>query len=311
MSANELLLWMSANGEGTWSGFRTAVAEHVGDAGQDSSETKGLALYQKVRLGLQQLGHAEFSAGQTSRRWRVAPPVLAITGRNRPMAGVFCGARSPAQSEALKSSRLGIHIERFEGDTYPTVIRALSDDLRHLAQLTADLGLVLQADAAALMLAALPVVDDLRSWGSRVAELPFGRNTLVNRFETTRHSARWVDSSPEEAQKCSQGLFRFTRFQRREHFLKLNMQAFRVPGQLGNFVLASRLGRRVLRYDRYSRRLAVQDIYRPPLLVDRALILCSGFLPEHDPGHRSLVYTDVSASIAAAAAKVLGQEHIE
>src|ERR1700693_4891014 len=67
MSANNLLLWMSARSRGSWQQFRAAVEElHLddGDAGakedDDSHDQFALPLYQTLRFNLQRVGHAEF-----------------------------------------------------------------------------------------------------------------------------------------------------------------------------------------------------------------------------------------------------------
>ncbi len=85
MSANELLYWMSARGQGSWQQFRAAVEElHMiggengpGDEGDTPAET--FPLYQTLRMNLQRLGHAEFFAGAGDQEWRITPPALAIS----------------------------------------------------------------------------------------------------------------------------------------------------------------------------------------------------------------------------------------
>src|SRR5437667_12890954 len=65
MSANKLLLWMSARREGSWQQFRAAVEElHLAESdpamateGEDTADQAALPLYQALRLNLQRLGH--------------------------------------------------------------------------------------------------------------------------------------------------------------------------------------------------------------------------------------------------------------
>ena len=90
MSANALLLWMSARREGSWQQFRTAVEElHLGESndlegeGDDAPDQFALPLYQTLRFNLQRLGHAEFFAGAGNSDWRVTPPSLAVTQHAR------------------------------------------------------------------------------------------------------------------------------------------------------------------------------------------------------------------------------------
>jgi hypothetical protein len=82
---------------------------------------------------------------------------------------------------------------------------------------------------------------------------------------------------------------------------------------VGKFlVLRQRRRRRqVLRYDAQDRMLSTPASCRPPFLVERALILCSGLPPSYEdagPGGGSLHYTEIPQDIAALAAGLLRQE---
>ena len=101
MSANALLLWMSARRQGSWQQFRTAVEElHLGESndlvggGDDAPDQFALPLYQTLRFNLQRLGHAEFFAGAGDADWRVNQPSLAVTQHARGWLGIVAGARS-------------------------------------------------------------------------------------------------------------------------------------------------------------------------------------------------------------------------
>ena len=92
MSANELLVWMSARSRGSWQQFRAAVEElqlnnaecdESRETEDDTRDTSALPRYQTLRLNLERLGHAEFFAGAEPSGWRVTPPTLAAAeGRN-------------------------------------------------------------------------------------------------------------------------------------------------------------------------------------------------------------------------------------
>jgi hypothetical protein len=67
----------------------------------------------------------------------------------------------------------------------------------------------------------------------------------------------------------------------------------------------------VLRYDALSRTLSMPASCRPPFLVERALILCSGSPPSYESSgarNGALQYADVPDDIAAIAAALLRQE---
>ena len=66
MSANDLLLWMSARREGSWQQFRGAVEALHFEGGTEPVEPKHssdspLPIHQELRLSLQGLAHVEFS----------------------------------------------------------------------------------------------------------------------------------------------------------------------------------------------------------------------------------------------------------
>lgn len=77
MTANELLLWLSAHKQGSWPQFRGAVEEF--DLAQDDSQAAddgALPLHQRVQQNLERLGHVEFDAAGCENGWRIVPPVL-------------------------------------------------------------------------------------------------------------------------------------------------------------------------------------------------------------------------------------------
>jgi len=92
--------------------------------------------------------------------------------------------------------------------------------------------------------------------------------------------------------------------------LRRDGQTFRVRSQVGNYYVAAVRRRQLLRYDSAARQLIVPDVCRPPLLVDRALILCSGFLPRYDNATSTLTYSDIPEGIAGKAASILCQNRL-
>src|SRR5260370_31042210 len=116
-----LLHWMTHMGEGSWDGFRDAV-ERVAPQDRDSD-----GLLRRLRLQLSDLGHADFFVGGT-RRWRVAPPVLAGLAM-RPEAALLCGSRTPDLTNALAAGAAaeGCSLSLEEAADGPTAIRIAGD----------------------------------------------------------------------------------------------------------------------------------------------------------------------------------------
>jgi hypothetical protein len=83
-----------------------------------------------------------------------------------------------------------------------------------------------------------------------------------------------------------------------------------LPGAIGKYRVLSRHKRRVLRYNRKERSLTLPAIFRPPLLTERALILCSGFPPSLSVvyGRPKLTYRDIPEEVAGMTAEVLSQD---
>jgi hypothetical protein len=106
---------------------------------------------------------------------------------------------------------------------------------------------------------------------------------------------------------AAEGLFRF-RFQHQWlHFLCVRGTAHEMrQGQLGKYHLLRR--RRILRYDPAAQQLSMPASCRPPLLLERALVLCTGKLPSFDLQTTTLTYSAISPLVARIAARLLGQE---
>lgn len=317
MSANALLLWMSARGEGSWEQFRAAVEElHLGDNGEispdssadDIAEEAGLPLYHLLRLNLQRLGHAEFHAGAGGSDWKTAPPCMAITERRDGWLGVVAGARSPALLERLRGQEGHARAASEPCSSAPDVIRLLASEPAVLVASATSAGIHVQQDAATAILLSLPVIGDRSVW--RRSDIPVGTEWRIERF--LPEALGWRPALRTEAQECELGLFRFTlRYRRHVLLCSRSRGTFEVPVQVGKYLVVRRRRRRLWRYDGGERRLTVPAICRPPFLVERALLACSGFLPsyERQEGIGGLLhYADVPRSVAQLASAVLAQE---
>jgi len=316
MSANELLLWMSARRQGSWQQFRTAVEElHMADsdgdaqggAEEDAADQYALPLYQALRLNLQRLGHAEFFAGAGGSDWRVAPPSLAVTEHARGWLGVVAGARSPRLLQRLKDAATPTELETLSVPACPDHLRIVASELRTLAGIAQRVGLLLQHDAPAAILMSLPPVDDPTV--RRLTDLPFGADWRIEQWSAS--DLGWRAATRDEALSTSLGLFRFSLRHQRHVLFCFRGAAFQVPGQVGKYIVLRRRRRQVLHYDAAHRRLSVPASCRPPFLVERALILCSGLPPSYEAGSAAtgvLRYSDVPEAIASLASALLRQE---
>lgn len=315
MKANELLLWLSARKEGTWDQFRGAVEslhlpddapteEDESDDNGDEEHRAGIPLYQQLRLNLQRLAHAEFFAHGCDSGWRVAPPALAVRhDETLGWAGILCGARSRTLDGRLQQA-IGSTTEYVEKLDGAPSLRCFSGSRDAIARLAAQAGLLLQFDAP------LAILGSTRAVSHRTlpphGELPVGRDWKVRRFSS--RTLTWNDSSREEA-AAGDGLFRFQFRHQWLHFFCVRGKAYEMrQGQIGKFHVLRHRRQRVLHYDSSTRQLSMRATCRPPLLVERALILCAGRLPSFNTQTSRLTYAGIPPLVARVAARLLGQE---
>ena len=310
MSLDRLLVWASARREGSLPQFRAAVEElhmqqdGVGtgvDDAADGAASSDLPVYQLARLALQQLGHVEFSCYGVESGWRVVPPSIALFAEDC-TSGVLCGARSPALIEALRSAS-GIEVVAgdFSGMPARIVLHGSSPD--HVRCCADSTGLLVQPAASTAMLSTLPQVSHQATW--HPSQLPETPGWSVERFSPPRQG--WQQSDERQAMVAPCGLFRFQMKHQRFYYLRYGGRTHQVPVQVGKYVV-TRIRRGILRYDSDTRVLTVPPIYRPPLLIERALILCSGKLPGFDGRARRLEYAHVPPLVARLASQLLRQE---
>lgn len=304
MNANHLLLWASALGSGSWHQFRCAVERlHVEDRQQEEQDRKeGLPLYQQVRFNLQRLGHVEFNGLETD--WQVVPPVFAMIERDGTARAVLCGARSEAILERLRKAGSNLRLSETVCDVCPDIIHLEDKGFDRIGASAEKLGIMMQPSAPETILINLPPVEALIHW-PRTA-MPFGEDWNRERFCALTLSwkreagVRTTDGDPE--------LLRFTRFGRPLYFIRVGTLGIQVPGQMGKFHVLRSIRRRVLSYNRQRAELGVPPICRPPLFVERALCLCSGYPATFDPKRKLLIYRDIPEHVAQLAARALRQE---
>lgn len=315
MNANGLLLWVSARSQGSWQQFRGAIEQLHLEAASENGEDRdaphqvGLPLYHSLRFNLQRIGHVEFFAGAGDAEWRVTPPSIAITQTPRGFLGTIVGARTRKVLDRITATHHDISVETVGIDGYPDQLLVTASQTNALQTFAERVGLAVQEHAPSVLLMSLPAVD---AASVRYAvPLPFGAGWNIERFSTHAHT--WRDATRDEAVTSSGGLFRFTLGYQRFVFYCSKGKSFRIPGQVGKYLAlrqSRRRLRRLVRYDRQQRTLIVPAVYRPPFLIERALILCSGLPPLFCPSEQrgSLTYTEIPEHVASIAASLLRQE---
>jgi hypothetical protein len=297
MNANDILLWLSARQEGSWASYKAAIEEMdtPAEGADDEPDDRELAIHQRLRLNLERLAHVEFGRADFPNGWRVVPPTIAATsGRT---IGILCGARTDESLAQIAQNAREIRIT--PQSECPDCIELLEAD--SIGRIAADNGFLVQDDATESLLAAIPPVDDWQL--RRPCELPFGNGAPVSRFCPTKLG--WESSEPSEARKVSFGLFRWDLPYERHYYLIHRRHAFRLPVQIGKYLVLRQIRRRVLAFDPTTEILRVPVICRPPMLVDRALTLRTGILPTIEQG--ALVYQNITKEVALTTAAILRQ----
>lgn len=309
MSANSLLLWMSARQTGSWQQFRSTIERFHAQEGQELDATSALGnqefpMYQQLKFNLQRLGHAEFFAVDQIMKWRIAPPVVATTQRRDGWVGIVTGARSSALLERLRLSSVALEIE--QQLACPDVLLLHAHDSDALGAAAARAGLIVQQNAPQALLSCLPAIDakNLRV----AASVPLGAGWKIERFCT--NVLRWVSATRLDVATASYELFRFEYRYQKHHLFCTGEVVMIVAPQVGKFLALRRRRRQVTKYDAQHERLTLPAVCRPPLLIERALTLCSGRPPRYEviEGKGYVHYDDVAAPIALAAASLMRQE---
>ncbi len=304
MSADQLLLWISARREGSWRQFRAAVEQLCG--AEEVSEGNEFPLHKRLRLNLERLAHVEFFAHECEDGWRVAPPVLAGSSADGRHMGVLCGARSDNFLRRFKTAANDMGLESIQDSGTPTVLRVFGEQESDFVRIAAGAGARYQPDAPLAIILQLPIAapPDYRQTED---EFRHGADWEIDEFQVEQ--LRWQAVRRAEASMRRTGLFRFTiHFQPPRYFLRWEGSTHEVRRAIGIYALLRRRRKQVLFYDRVGRTLALPATCRPMLLMERALVLCSGLIPTFDPRNVRLTYSHVPENIARLAAQILRQD---
>ena len=292
------MLWLSARGEGSWAQFRNAVETLLEDPplGLGAASSSQLPRPQWIRRDLERLGHLEFNSDHN--KWRVVPPTIALLPKTHTV-GVLCGARSSVRLRQLFQAD-GVQICKTPQDGMPPriVVEVTTRAMRKVADQT---GYIMQAEASATILSAAPSLKSRSMWTQK--EPPTTIGWSVWRFSPSHMRWNQLDGIGD----VHAGLFRLIMGHQVLHYFRQRGRWYEVPAQAGKYA-ALRQRRGVLVYDRAAKTLSCPAICRPPLLIERALVLCSGFLPSYYPSSRQVAYSSVPMDLALQTAQLLGQE---
>lgn len=225
------------------------------------------------------LGHIEVPEPN---RWCIAPPVLAglSTHPGGEHQALLCGARTQGVTAALAAAAedVGGHVVRLLQPPAPDVIRVITPTASALGDLAHRTQLPLQHNAALALLACLP---SIREWPRTPCAMVQGRVNAVLRFSRSR--LRWVPSTLQEAMG-HRGFFSISRSWDRVFILKATpSECARIEPRAGQIAAVPKM--RALEWDGATRSLGFPARLQPPMLIARALTLCSGTAPTIEGGY--------------------------
>jgi hypothetical protein len=219
--------------------------------------------------------------------------------------GVLCGARSDRLLDGLSKGTGHLGVEVIPQVDAPDAYRIFASDVEELSRVGETSALHFQRDAPLAILSHLPPTDPPSQGGSET-EFPQGADWVVHEFLPGRLG--WMKVSRNDANSARAGFFRFLiYFQRPRYFLRRSGRTYESPRAAGIYYLLRRRRYNVLRYDGSVRSLTLPAVCRPPRLLERALILCSGLTPTFDARGSKLTYHGIDLEIARFAARLLRQ----
>jgi hypothetical protein len=291
MTWDILLHWMAHLGEGSWEGFKDAVARLA------PKDEKLDDLVVGLRLHLSDMGHADFFVGG-SRRWRVLPPVLAGLAA-KPGAAVLCGGRTPQSRGALAvaAEAAGCLLSLEDAADGPTTVRVQGESAA-LAHVASAVGVRFVSDYAAALCRQLMPVYELFE---RAPEDSAPTNWSLRSFDFETMSL--VDGlRPNSACECSprRGLPRWYVHTRRGKLRPM-------PKRESIYTAAMLQRVTLLRFEVEGRRLSAPVRVPPPELYSRAACLCTGKRGRVEGG--LIVFEGVPSAVAAVLCVAVGQPH--
>jgi hypothetical protein len=291
MDCDLLLTWMTHIGEGSWARFRNAVEELAGSDGDLSD------LCRRLRMGLSDLGFAEFFVEETQ-RWKTLPPILGrIAAQDG--AAVFCGGRSPIVVDSLTSAAELHGCQSFveRPRDCPALIRIVGAPEK-MAVVADQIGVAFEPNLPAILAAKLvPMPDRMANAPRESAPL----NWKVHSFDFRKR--HWVDKLlPNSACEYTPayGPSRYFVHRKRGRLLRLSKRE-------SLYVAAMLNGVRLVEYERATRVLSVPLFAPLPESYSRTACLCSGRPADVADGR--ITYGGVPPDLAAILTVAAGQAH--
>jgi hypothetical protein len=222
--------------------------------------------------------------------------------QSSPPSALLCGARTPGVARRLENAcrSVGAVIEIDQTANGLSRIRVSATSYRLLADAAAHAGMMFQYDAAYTLLASVPAVQQ---WPRQPCQMVGGRVETVRRFSGS--TAKWVVSSLSEAQSAAKGFFRIKRDWDWVSLIKSSKtDCAYIDDRAGRMLAATK--RPHLFWNPPSSTLSLPVLLFPPALIARALVLCTGLLPQFDGATGRISFGGVTPAMARLALGISG-----
>ena len=287
---DQLMLWLSAIGSGSWHMFRSACQA----LGLDYDGSQSRRVFRNLRL----LGHIE--SLDRGHSWVIAPPVLVLlsdTGDEGEREYLFCGGRDSVLLQSLNSIAKVQALPQRNGNAPATLyieVRESVEVIPHVAPTKHQLAITSNVSYQFAKLLP-PLADWMRNLEVLDGIMPhmfqtkkFDGNTFIDyvfQYKSGFYQL-WLTEQYANAKRLQYTLFYD---ETNRHWLRGDWYGLRfLSRQLDNKPCP-------VRYESVSKRLAVPREWRWPELYERALVLASGQLPNQSDSW--LVYDNIGPEI--------------
>lgn len=255
MNSNAVLHWMAHLGQGTWAGFKRAVAS-TAKANRDIAEDA-----RRLRTRFSDLAFAEFFVDGTD-RWRTIAPLL-VWSYHQPSEAFLCGARTTRLVECLRTAAGNHGCKFFElvVDGSFTTIK-LHGNQQQVAAVATAANVPFESDISRRLANDLMSIEDVVRTARRRSP---PRTWSVRQFDF--RAMNWVDGHSGDT------VNEYTSpYEERLYFMETPEETIELPKREAVFAAAAWRRARVLKYDANTRELRTS--WRVPLPEPYARAAC-------------------------------------